>query len=440
MLPAIQESDTAKSPLIAQQVPGLTQFCDLGAVVRGGVQARDTAYFVAGSTLYEVSALGVAVSRGTIASDSGPVSMDKNRRQVIAVDGANGVAFDLDSYVFSPITAEGFSGSTNVSVNKGTAVFNRPGTDIFYTSAIDDALIIDPLDFAAAESSPDRIVSHISDQEQLFLFGTEGFEVHDNTGGTDFRFTKVGGATRQVGCVSPHCVARLDNTIFWIGGGKEGNGIVYRMNGYSPLRVSNEAVEQAMQNPAVDLSSATAFSVQDEGHALYFVNATGLETTWVYDAKGGRWHEWADFVDGEFVPFRATCHVFCYGKHLIGGSDGKVYYLDHTKNKFGDDVMCRSIISPHRFGQNNEKTPINTLEFECEVGNGLSGGHAAQLMVRYSKDGGYRFSSWRYARLGVTGDRRARPRIHRLGSSRDWVIEARLTDDVPLNIVGVHAR
>jgi hypothetical protein len=442
MLPAQQDSDTAKSPFIATQVPGLTLFATLGTVVRWGIQVNDKAYFVADNKFYEVSSTGVVVSRGTIGSFAGPVRMDKNRFQAIIVDGVQGYVMDFLNDRFVQITEEAFTlyGSTNVSVCKGTAVFNRPGTDVFYTSEIDDALTINADKFATAEASPDKLVAHIWDHENLFLFGTEGTEVHDNTGGTDFVFTKNGNATIQTGCASPYCVAKADNTIYWVGTGKEGSGIVYRMNGFTPQRVSTEAVEQMLQNPAVDLTQASAFSIQDEGHALYFVNAPGLETTLVFDAKGKRWHEWAEFVDGSFRPFRATCHVFCYGKHLIGASDGKVYYLDHTKNKFGTDVMCRAVVSPHKFGENNEEMNINVLEFECDTGKGLSSGAAGKMMVRYSKDKGNRFSDWRYPNLGVVGDRRARPRIYRLGKSRDWVFEARCTDDVAFNIIGVHAR
>jgi hypothetical protein len=441
MLPAIQDSDTAKSPMIASQIPGLSLFCDPGfGEIRGAVETGRAAYFTAGNRIITVDANGGFVSRGTILTSAGPVSMDKNRFQVIAVDGRNGYVVAISNGDFAQIASPAFTafGSKLVAVSKGTAVFTRPGTDVFYTSEIDDALTINPTKFATAESSPDEIVGHMVDHEKLILFGTEGTEIQDNSGGADFVFTKNEGASIQQGAVSAYCMARLDNTVFWVGRSKEGHGVVYRMSGYNAQRVSNESTEQALQAPGVDLSTTRCFSIQHEGHQLFFVNADGMETTRVFDAKGGRWHEWAEFVNGEYRPFRATCHLFAYGKHLIGGSDGKIYYLDYTKNTFNGDVMCREIISPHRFGPNGEKIKVNGFELECDTGVGLPSGQAGQVMFKYSRNKGKSWSDWRYGGLGVVGDARARPKIHRLGEGRGWVVRARVTDDVPFNVVGVN--
>jgi hypothetical protein len=434
------ESDNPKSPLIAAQCPGLTQFADAGAEIRGFCFAGDRVFVVAGSSLKELLADGSSVSRGTLSTSSGPVSMDKNRFELVAVDRVYGYVLNLSTNAFTSITSPGFYGSELVAVSKGTAVFTKPVTDTFYTSEIDQALIYDASKFATAESSPDKIKAHIVDHEQLFLFGTEGAEVHDNTGGSaDFVFTKNNGASIQVGCAAAHSLVQCDNTIFWVGTGKHGDGVVWRMNGYTPLRVSNEALEQRLQQLNIDISTARAFSIQDDGHNLYCLNMDGLDTTWVLDTKGNRWHERAELVNGEYTPWRATCHQFAFRKHLIGTASGKIYYLDHASNKYGDDVMCREIVGSHRFGASNEKIEVNKFALDCNVGDGLPTGFAGQVMFRYSKNRGRTESNWRYAPLGVVGDYRAVPAIHRLGKARDFVIRARCTDNVPFNIVGAYA-
>lgn len=436
LFPTAVESTPGKAEL--RSVPGLVQFANLVEEVRGFCVAQGRLFAVAGATLYEVDSLGVGTSRGTLLTTTGAVSMDNNRTQLILMDGSNGYTLTLLSNTFQTISNSAFYGSDRVVVTAGRAVLVRTGTDTFYYTAIDNALSFDALDFATAESSPDGIVTHLVDHGQLFLFGELGCEVWDNTGGTDFTFARNTGANIETGCAAALSAQKLDNTIFWVGQDEHGAGIVWKMQGYTPIRISTAAVEQAIQ-ASTDISGAVAYTYQQDGHSFYVLQVPGLETTWVYDAGAGAWHERAEFVDGVYTQHRGTCHVYAYGKNLVGTATGKIYEYDPDVNVNGSDVLCRDRVSPHLDAPSKSKMELNSFQVDCNTGDGLSSGQAAQMMLRYSKNGGQTWSSWRYVSLGEVGRWSTRAKILRLGKGRDWVFQARCTDDVPFSIVGADA-
>ena len=94
----------SKAPFILQSVPGEVLFCALGAPIRGFIETGSRGFVVAGSTLYELSAAGVATSRGTLATSSGPVDMAWGVTQLVIVDGLHGYVLNLASNSFGQIT------------------------------------------------------------------------------------------------------------------------------------------------------------------------------------------------------------------------------------------------------------------------------------------------------------------------------------------------
>ena len=431
------ESGTGKSPAILQSIPGLTLFGDLGAEIRGMNFSKERLFAAAGGALYEVNAAGVGASLGALTTISGVMSLDANRTQLIAVDGTNGYVLTFATNVLQNITAPYFLGSYQVQVLDNRAIFVQPETDQFYISAFGDATTGNVLEIATAESNPDKIVGHIVDHEQVLFFGTSGAEIWDNTGGTDFPLTKNKSAQIQTGCAAAFTIAQLDNTIYWLGRDDHGAGIVWRLSGYTPVRVSTQAVEEKLQTSS-NISQSRAYTYQQDGHSFYCLQCPGVETTWCYDVGTRAWHERAEFTDGVLSQHRGTCHVYAFGKHLIGTATGKIYSYEPTVNTNGGDTLLRDRISPHLATPGLDKITMNSFQVDCNTGDGLPTGQAAQMMIRYSKNGGETYSSWRYVSLGEAG-RVTRARILRLGQGRDWVWQVRCTDDVPFNIVGAIA-
>jgi hypothetical protein len=47
----------------------------------------------------------------------------------------------------------------------------------------------------------------------------------------------------EVGCAAALSVAKLDNTVFFLGRTSHGKGLVYKLNQYTPQIISNRGIE-----------------------------------------------------------------------------------------------------------------------------------------------------------------------------------------------------
>lgn len=432
LFPVMVESGDGSVPAYLKSIPGLVDFADLTDEIRGSTLAAGRLFTVAGDTLYEVASDGTGTSRGTLTSSTGAVDIRHNLDQVIITDGEGGYVFALDTDSFTQITDPAFYGSVRFAILDGYTIFSEPDTRKFYWTAIDDALTFDALDFASAEGSTDNIVAPFVDHGQLFLFKQYNIEIWDNAGGADSPFVRNNGARIETGCAAAFSIAKLDNTVYWLGQDERGSGMVWKMNGYTPVRISNHAIEEQLQG--IDFSEARAYAYQQDGHSFYCLNVPGLETTLCYDVETGKWHDRAEFVDNEFMPHRGTCHVSAFGKNLIGADDGKIYEYDPNIYTNAGDVLVRDRISPHQVIPSRDKQFFSLFQLDCTVGEGS--GLPPQVMMRYSNDGGAAFSNWRLAGLGATGQRRNRVRFFRCGSAYDRVYHVRFTDNAPFAIYG----
>lgn len=433
------ESGTGKAPFILQSIPGLTLFSTLSGEYRGGINIGGRAFVVAGNTLYELSSLGVATSRGTLLTKTGRVSFAAGVSQVVIVDGPCGYILTQSTNAFSRITSPNFPGSRYVTFLHGYFVFVHPSTQQYFISSIDDATKFNALEFASAESSPDSLQVVISDHDELKLFGDFTVETAHDTGGADFPFTRNGGALMEVGCIAPDTVTKLDNSIYWVGQNESGGGLVFKAAGYQPQIVSDDAISQFLQG-STNLAAATAYGYQQGGKTFYCINAPGLLTTLVYEAKSAKWHERAeiDLVTGQYKQHRATGYLYAFGKCLVGSADGRIYTLDPLATSNAGDVLVRDRISPHNAGASLERIQFPRFQLDCSVGKSQAG-QDAQVQLRYSNDGGLNWSSWQARSLGKTGAFNQRVVWHRLGQARDRVWQVRCTDDVTFNIIGASA-
>lgn len=434
-MPVLIESGNGKGGATGylKQVPGLSLLADLGAELRGLYVARDVLYAVAGAALYEVSSSYVLVNRGTLLSTSGVVGFAENNTQLAVCDGPNLHVLDLDSHAFSTNPAN-WLGSKRIDVIDGYGVFVEPSSNQFYLSANQDFKTIDPLDFASAEGSTGEIAAHIVKHREVLLLKKKTGEVWYDAGGADFPLARNDGANIEIGCAAVFSLQKKGGVAFWLGRDETGSAAVFSMSAYQPQRISNHALEEALEGVA-DLSGATAFAYSQEGLSFYVLQVPGLSTTWVYEVTSGQWHERAEWVDGDYQPWRATCYAYAYGRHLVGDSSGFVYELDPLKNTNNGDALIRERITPHMALPGLNRFRIGSLQVDCDVGVGLPSGQKAQMMLRYSDDGGKTWGNWRYLTLGNVGQYKARARATMLGSARDRVWHIRVTDDVTCNLL-----
>ncbi len=280
--------------------PGQRLFATLGAgPVRGAWKiATGDVIAVSGNGVYRVKQDGSATQLGTIGSVAGPVSIADNGQQCMIVDGTpTAYQVALPDYVFSPIIDAACYGADNVYFLDGRFVLNRPGTGQFYLSKL-YSTAFDPLYFATAETSPDNLVSHIVDHREIWLFGDLTTEIWVASGAPTFPYERLQGAAVETGCAAAHSVRKIDNTIVWLGKDEKGQGIIWQVKDYTPVRISTHALEYAIAGyaRAGTISDAVAYVYQQEGHTFYQLTFPSAQRTWVYDAAMKAWHQraWLD--------------------------------------------------------------------------------------------------------------------------------------------------
>jgi hypothetical protein len=436
------DNASPRAPTALYGTPGtVLKFTLPNAPVRGGIKEGNYSWWVGGNTVYRVDADFNVTSIGTIATWTGEVGMISNGVQVLIVDGVGGWLITVATSTLTAISDPDFpNGVKRCAYQDGyfivTGLASSQSFWINHTAY--DGAAWDALDYASAEGSPDNTIGVISDHRELWLFGELSAEIWTNTGNADFPFQRSGNSFIEHGCAAAGTIAKADNTVFWLGSDDRGGAIVWRANGYTPMRVSTHALE--FEFAKYTIGDAIAFTYQQGGHIFYCLTFPTDKRTWVYDASTQCWHEraWMNPATGQLSRWRANCYVLFNRMALVGDYEsGKVYELD--LNAYTDDgaVMLRRRRTETTENMQNRMF-YASLQVDMETGVGVSTGQGSDphLMLRYSSDGGHTWSNEKTASIGKIGEYGARAKFNRLGAGRNRLWEISLTDPVKFAVFG----
>lgn len=445
--------ESGKEPAFLNRAPGLTLLTTIGTgPIRGMWQMGADLYIVSGATLYRMDTNYALTIIGTVANDGTPVSMADSRATLddvrilfVACNGPTYVYFlypDGES-VFTQIQIDTWPGAITVGYLDGYFIFSAPNSESIY---ILDAQSVDTfslLDVKRAEGANDDIVGMIINHKEIWIFGANSTEVWYDNGGAQYPFGPIQGAFNEIGCCATNSIAKMDNSVFWLGCDARGQGIVYRAKGYIGERISTHAVEWQIQQYG-DLSNAVAYTYQQDGHSFYVLVFPSQNTTWVYDAATQAWHERCGFSAGAFTRHQGNCQAFFNNLVMIGDyANGNLYKFD--LNSFTDNGATQRWLRSWRAlapdADNLNRAAHHSLQLDCESGVGLNTGQGIdpQVMLRWSDDGGHTWSDEHWASMGAIGTYGTRVIWRRLGMTlkiRDRVYEVSGTDPVKVVIMG----
>ena len=362
-----------KQPAFLQRCPGLSLRVQVGTgPIRGMWAHGNYLYVVSGEAFYQVSPFWTVTLKGLIAGTA-PVSMADNGTQIFIAADPSGFIYNTRTDSFVQISDPDFPGASIVDFLDGYFVFIQPNSQRLWVTALLDGTSVDPLDFVSAEGDPDNIVSMIVDHREVWIFGNNSTEVWYNAGLSDFPLVRIQGAFNELGCAARYSVAKMNNQIYWLGQDFRGNGIVYQANGYMGQRISTHAVEWQIQQYS-NISDAVAYTYQQDGHSFYVLSFPSANTTWVYDAVTGAWHERAGWVNGAWTRHRVQTQAFFNGEVLVGDYQlGNVYTYD--MNVYTDNGGVQRWLRSWRAlptGENTlRRTVQHALQLDCETGVGL---------------------------------------------------------------------
>jgi hypothetical protein len=446
------ESGSGRSDKTLYQTPGIRTFTTLGGLsVTSAIEieagaSSGRAFAVSGTQFYEIFADGSNVGRGVIVEDAGRTYLVASNVQVLINSAGKLYCFTLSTNAFAEVSTDDTGKLAGpvamIDYSDGYFFALLRDTQSFQISALFDGNTWNPLDIGVVSYYPDNVRALKVDHREPWLFGSKATVPYYDSGNPDFPYDPIPGTFIEQGIASAASLTKFDNTLFWISQDALGDGMAWRADGYTPKRVSNFGVENEWRTYST-ISDVTGYAYQENGHIFWVLYFPTANKTWVYDASNGTWHERESLLNGLPGAHFSRCHVFAFGKHLVGDwNSGNIYEM--SLDIKDDNGQPRRWLrrSPH-YAKENEYIYPKSLEFIVQNGvgpmpplyDGEGNPRGPQVMIRFSKDGGRTWSNEYMRSVGQAGEFLARVRKEKLGRGRDWVCELSGSDPVDIPII-----
>ncbi len=417
--------------------PGLKEFGNLGpgpirmifqqnGVLNGGT------YVISGSDVYVMQRDGTGTVVGAITGGTDILRPAADADQIAVASG--GLGYVITTSGVTPITDGGFPTVSDVIYINGYFVWLQQGNDQYVWSNLNDATSYESLDFATAGMQIDGSVAIVSERNTPIIMGQKTFERLRATGAADAPFVRLAGGVYDYGCVGKQAIAVWDNSIFWV----DRFNNVYRL-GDAPQVISTEFIsEKIAEVPDVRKKEIQLIPYTQRSHSFIILQLPTVGT-YVYDTGYQEWHERQ--TRGQDLYRVNTVHNV-FGKVLAGSRyDGKIYELD-ADTLLDDDQEIERIATANIISAVKRGNPIWNLAVEGIKGTGVDGGGQGadpQIMMRFSKDGGNKYSNELWRDWGKTGKYNTRAVWRGLGDmgARGLIVEFDMSDPVKWTITRV---
>lgn len=469
------ESQGARSAMALYPDPGLSFDGNMSAVagatipsIRAAEIFQGRTFFIGGTHLFERTGAGQYVDYGGFGGNNNMV--DDGLRaymvaggtvggaypsQILIVSGGALSVFSLVSNTFQAITGAP-TGVQSVEFLDGFFIaLSTSGAQIntFSVSNPEDATTWAGLSISQVSVFSDQLLSMIGSNRLLWVFGAKRGVVYYNSGAPIFPFDVVSGGFLEVGIAAQFSVARLatkaGTTIGWIGGDERGGNVVYVASGFTPVRVSDHALEYFLSQQA-NIADAVGMGREDQGHYWYDLWFPTANATWTLDLDRGKWHRRTSLVKGVQGAHLGRCHVYASGTHLVGDrTSGNIYQM--SINFLSDNVgpgmfnpIIRQRIGPTVEGETTHvPIPINDFEVIVEPGLGpqpplldaFGNPRDPLMMFSYSSDRGKSWGPERMIPCGQAGNSQINAFDGRLGAWHSWTPRVTVSDPIPWRIV-----
>lgn len=297
-------------------------------VVRAMLELNDVLFVLRGNKLQQID------STGTVVASLGPVDDDGLLATMVAKPdslifvAANKLYVVFEGALLTPDTP--FT-PISVGVLDGLVIALASNKREFYFSPNGRDWLA--LDRQTAEASANDLVNMIVDHEEVWFFGTRITQVFSLGPDPNAPLQKIQSGVITQGLAAKFALCALDNSLFWLGRNKDGDWIVWRANGYTPVRISTHAIENAIRKyPRKD--DAIMWTYQLNGHSCFrltFPSANdGLGATWEYDVTTNEWTstEFWNLQTGQYERHRGNVATAAFGKILVGDyANGMIYEM-----------------------------------------------------------------------------------------------------------------
>ncbi len=405
-----QAAGDARTRINLRSVLGEVVLADIGEpLVRAAAVAVSKFWTVAAGNLYEVAADGTIMNRGAV-GNSNETTISGNGVNVCIV--ANGDYSVWNGTTLTNPTPGAFSNFGSVAFSDYDTILTELNGRRFQWSDTADPTTLDALNFATAEARDGDILRAEVDRAQLFLFTEECVEVWRNTGvAGSSRYRRLTVIDAGRGLKGYHLLASDAFGIFFVGN----DGVAYILSGSGIAPVSTPAVQSDIEEG----SPSAAYYYEDRGHKFCVIRFSD-RPAWVYDLVTQLWHRRQTGIsrDAWGIQRMATA----YGKWLGIDDFGVVVELSRADSDRG--MPLARIMRGKPIYMEGRKFSVAEFEALCSVGGG------AEIMLRFSRDGGQTWSEPQVESLGAIGDYERQVRFYALGRGESFTPEVSCTDAV----------
>jgi hypothetical protein len=217
--------------------------------------------------------------------------------------------------------------------------------------------------------------------------------------------------------------------------------VAYVLNGFTPVRISNHAVE-AQWNAASLGWQAVAYAYEEDGMSFFVINF-GAQA-WAYDTELGAWHQRAEGPSSAFTPYETNLHTFLpewtvagqMGVHITAGTGATGANVYISSIAFYDDAgsnIAGQRVLPYLYA-GGLRQYFGRMVLEGEFGTAAAG--TPTITLDYSDDRGATFINPRTFGDGGAADTAAmRYWINRNGSSRGRIFRLSWTGQTKVVLV-----
>lgn len=309
--------------------------------------------------------------------------------------------------------------------------------------------------FITSELFPDEVTALARQNNQVVAFGQSGTEFFFDNGvnqPTGTPLAKTSSAFLQMGTCAPYCIGQNERYCFFISQSYSGGRAVWKLDGFQPEKISDEAIGRILDYEGTAIGNATGYLIRLVGH-FFFVICLSSRTI-VYDIEEKLWHEWnsiqtvnitEDQINGAAIDATAinstsdgsgtgTATSEWPWRYATDIGDGTVYLL-HQESGVISKFNPRTYLDIDNFIQCEINTPV--IDF---------GSYKRKFIHRMSLIGDLApnsvFLKWSdndYKDWSNTHqiDMENRPVLHRLGSTRRRAFNMYYSDNYPLRLEGL---
>lgn len=399
------------------QRPGLNAFVTLDGEIRGIFQQNGVldslGFAVAGDTFQSFDDGGGTPIGTVVEGDRVPFAANYEKLFLLS----STIAYQYGSIPFAAIAMPDDREVADIDTLNNYLILGCPDGRFYWM--VPGADVVDPLDFATAESSPDGIVAVRRLVDEIWLLGGNSGEVWQTTGDSDAPFLRAGGRTIDQGCLYRDTALRFDNSLVWV----NNQGKVVRA-AQTPQVISDAGIEQRISERTGALS---ALVLKFVGHELYILKIPG-QGSFGFDATTSQWCEFASEDETEWKPHVAP--EFASQLYLGDEQSGQIWLFDPLVNTDDGEPFLRLVTGNAALvGQPGKQSSFST---------GIGASADTTCRVRW-KDGQDDFPAM-YDELEVRAPYDICS-MYRLGQPEQPMrsFEVSFTEDVKVRISGAYA-